>query len=56
MVCLAELSPQMIMGKSQKTLSLAAGMNGKQETGLATPIKAFPLEDARGSLRGALLC
>jgi hypothetical protein len=34
------------MGKSQNTLLLAAGMNGKRGMGVATPIMAYSLEDA----------
>jgi hypothetical protein len=34
------------MGKSQNTLKLAAGMNGKQVMGVETPIQAFSLEEA----------
>ena len=34
-----------IMGKSQNTLQLAAGMRGKRGMAVATSIKAFSLED-----------
>ena len=35
-----------IMGKSQNTLQLAAGMNGTREMWVVTSIKAFSLEGA----------